>query len=226
VRSSAPDAPNPRATVHEATRRSPCHGLDPTERPTPEPHRVGMTLRLPRARDGGHKPRGQGCAQLPLRDQPQHRAIPDTPRPTVLLSRAIRALTARRPFASHSTTDVAGSSGSGRRPTSVFAGQSWCGAPRRNRTGDPILTMDRQPCAVLTRVFPSTPRGGHQPAHGAAWSEHLLWEQPQESTVLSHIPAGTARPSLAQSGGVRIQDYPSIVTRPAKSLFPRREGGK
>src|SRR5215208_1639101 len=29
----------------------------------------------------------------------------------------------------------------------------WCGAPRRNRTGDPILTMDRRPSAVLTGVF-------------------------------------------------------------------------
>jgi hypothetical protein len=28
-----------------------------------------------------------------------------------------------------------------RQPTSVSAGQPWCGAPRRNRTGDPILTM-------------------------------------------------------------------------------------
>ena len=43
--------------------------------------------------------------------------------------------------------------GSGRRPTSVSAGQSLCGAPRRNRTGDPILTMNRRPSAVLTVVF-------------------------------------------------------------------------
>jgi hypothetical protein len=28
------------------------------------------------------------------------------------------------------------------RSTRVSAGQSWCGAPRRNRTGDPILTID------------------------------------------------------------------------------------
>jgi hypothetical protein len=30
----------------------------------------------------------------------------------------------------------------GRRLIGVSAGQSLCGAPRRNRTGDPILTMD------------------------------------------------------------------------------------
>src|SRR5829696_2987742 len=29
----------------------------------------------------------------------------------------------------------------------------WGGAPRRNRTGDPILTMDRRLGAVLGRVF-------------------------------------------------------------------------
>jgi hypothetical protein len=37
-------------------------------------------------------------------------------------------------------------------PTSVSAGQRMCGAPRRNRTGDPILTMDRGRTAVLTGV--------------------------------------------------------------------------
>ena len=29
----------------------------------------------------------------------------------------------------------------------------WGGALRRNRTGDPILTMDRQPSAVLSHVL-------------------------------------------------------------------------
>jgi hypothetical protein len=28
------------------------------------------------------------------------------------------------------------------RLTRIYAGQGLCGAPRRNRTGDPILTMD------------------------------------------------------------------------------------
>jgi hypothetical protein len=45
-------------------------------------------------------------------------------------------------FRSHSTADVAGCNGLGRRLTGVCAGQGVCGAPRRNRTGDPILTMD------------------------------------------------------------------------------------
>jgi hypothetical protein len=36
--------------------------------------------------------------------------------------------------------------------TSVSAGQHLCGAPRRNRTGDPILTMDLAVTAMLTGV--------------------------------------------------------------------------
>ena len=105
-RAYSPDAPNARATVHEATRRS-CHSHDPTERPTRSHARVGMTF-LPAASDGDdtNGSRGQGCAQLPLCDQPRIKPIPDTPRPKVLLSRASSALTARRPFASHSNRDV------------------------------------------------------------------------------------------------------------------------
>jgi hypothetical protein len=82
----------------------------------------------------------------------QNRALPDTPRPKALLSRAISALTAADPWCPHSDTEVVGSNGSRPRLTGVCTGQSLCGAPRRNRTGDPILTMDRRPTAVLTRV--------------------------------------------------------------------------
>src|SRR5829696_8472593 len=42
------------------------------------------------------------------------------------------------------------------------------GAPRRNRTGDPILTMNRRPSAVLTRVFAARPTPwGH--SYGVSW---------------------------------------------------------
>jgi hypothetical protein len=81
------------------------------------------------------------------------RAIPNPLRPMLLVNRAIRALAARRPFASHPTMDAAAYKGSGRRLTNVCAGQPGYGAPRRNRTGDPILTMDRWPSAVLRRIF-------------------------------------------------------------------------
>ena len=38
-------------------------------------------------------------------------------------------------------------------PISTCAGQWWCGAPRRNRTADPILTMNPGSSAVLPSVF-------------------------------------------------------------------------
>jgi hypothetical protein len=42
--------------------------------------------------------------------------------------------------------------------TSICAGQSRCGAPRRNRTGDPILTMEPPGTAVRTAVSPGHAR--------------------------------------------------------------------
>jgi hypothetical protein len=42
--------------------------------------------------------------------------------------------------------------------TSVSAGQPGCGAPRRNRTGDPILTMEPPGTAVRTAVSPGHAR--------------------------------------------------------------------
>jgi hypothetical protein len=50
---------------------------------------------------------------------------------------------------------------------SVCAGQRWCGAPRRNRTADPILTMNPGSSAVLPSVF----AGRRTP-----WRAHV-WDQ-------------------------------------------------
>ena len=47
------------------------------------------------------------------------------------------------------------------------AGLLW--SPRRNRTGDPILTMDRQPSAVLTRIVAGRPA----PSVAQLWG-HIL----------------------------------------------------
>src|SRR5512132_3825049 len=77
---------------------------------------------------------------------------------TLLVSRAIGALTACGPFASHSNGDAAGHNGPGRQLTSISAGQGLCGAPRRNRTADPILTMYPRPTAMLSNVFPGRRR--------------------------------------------------------------------
>jgi hypothetical protein len=45
-----------------------------------------------------------------------------------------------------------------RKLTSVSAGHSLCGAPRRNRTGDPILTMEPPGTAVRSAVSPGRAR--------------------------------------------------------------------
>jgi hypothetical protein len=49
-----------------------------------------------------------------------------------------------------------------RRPTGVCAVQCLCGAPRRNRTGDPILTMEPPGTAVRTAVPPAHARPSGQ----------------------------------------------------------------
>ena len=56
--------------------------------------RVGMTLPPAASADTTHGPRPGMCSVTAMR-QAQHRAIPHTPRPQILLSRAISALTAR-----------------------------------------------------------------------------------------------------------------------------------
>jgi hypothetical protein len=127
----------------------PCHRHDPTERPTQKPRRVGMTAA---SADTAHGPRGQAMCSVTAMRQAQNRAIPDTPRPKVLLSRAISALAERTLRIPIPNTDVVASNGFGRRLTGVSAGQSLCGAPRRNRTGDPILTVNLAATAVRTSV--------------------------------------------------------------------------
>jgi hypothetical protein len=56
------------------------------------------------------------------------------------------------------TTSVANSPTPDAEVTSVCAGQRLCGAPRRNRTGDPILTMEPPGTAVRMIVFPGRAR--------------------------------------------------------------------
>ena len=142
-----------RATVHEATRRSPCHRLDPTERST-RSHAPG------RHDPSAYRERGTGLISREASDvlsyryaTSQNRAMTDTPRPTLLLSRAINALTACGPFASHSTTDVVGRNDSGRRLTSVSAGQASVEPPAGIEPATPSLPF------VLPRTCNKAPAG-------------------------------------------------------------------
>jgi hypothetical protein len=150
---TASDAPSPRATVQEAPGDPSVTALlQPSGPPTATPGRHDPS-RPPRAQvQHAEVERPVMCSVTAMRPV-QIRAQPDAPLLTLLLSRGRCALMASWPFASHSNADAVVDNGSGRRLTSVSAGQSLCGAPRRNRTGDPILTMDRRPSAVLTRVF-------------------------------------------------------------------------
>jgi hypothetical protein len=68
---------------------------------TPRSHaRVGMTLPPAASMGTGLTVERPGMCSVTAMRPAQTRAIPDTPRPKVLLSRAIIALTERRPFAS------------------------------------------------------------------------------------------------------------------------------
>ena len=75
--------------------------------------------------------------------------------------------------------DAASTAGPGRELTSVCAGQQRCGAPRRNRTGDTILTMNPGRSAVLPSVFAG--RGGPYGAKLCAQSIGVLKQHRRSS---------------------------------------------
>src|SRR5215203_2946706 len=69
----------------------------------------------------------------------QNRAVPDPPRPTLLVSRAMSALTAHGPFASHSTMEIVDCKGS---PTAThqhfrWSEPVWSPPPESNRRPHP-----------------------------------------------------------------------------------------
>jgi hypothetical protein len=72
--------------------------------------------------------------------------------------------------------------------TSVCAGHRLGGAPRRNRTGDPILTMNRRPSAVLSGIF----------------AGHSVPQRPQLWGQLASIPGSSALTHSLQ--GLSIDD--------------------
>jgi hypothetical protein len=126
------------------------------------------------------------------------RAVPDPPRPMSLLSRAVGALTASGPLRDPIPLRMwPATNGPGRRNTGVCAGHHLGGAPRRNRTGDPILTMDRRPSAVLTALL----------AGRAAPSVAKLWAQCR--TIKTHSDRRQLRSCRLHSGCTR----PTIVRR-------------
>jgi hypothetical protein len=97
--------------------------------------------------------------------------------------------------------------------TSLSAGQPMCGAPRRNRTGDPILTMEPPGTAVRNAVSP-----GHARPSGPKLS--VLFRR---SYALSFSRGFAVRPALERGLGVggvdleaehRLDPGPGVGDRP------------
>ena len=93
--------------------------------------------------------------------------------------------------------------------TSVYAGQCLCGAPRRNRTGDPILTMEPPGTAVRTAVS-----AGHARPSGPKLS--VLF---RPSYAFTPVTAGcrwsrpSSRPTIANSARLPIDHLPLALGR-------------
>jgi hypothetical protein len=90
------------------------------------------------------------------------------------------------------------------------------GAPRRNRTGDPILTMDRRPSAVLSAVSAGRPTPWVPQLWGHSTNEAVL-------VVLPHAGHELARkPSLSGSRGPSTRRMPMMrKTAKAQRYTPR-----
>ena len=152
---TAPDAPNPRATVHEATRRSTCHGLDPTERPTRSHARVGMTP-LPAA-SAGTTLMGRGTSN-------------------VLSYRY--ATSPESGHTGYSTTKVAGQQGYERSDGALtlrIPFQCGCESTARAPDGDlpafPLVSLGVEPPAGIEPATPSLPWNHQEPLCGPPSSQ-------------------------------------------------------
>ena len=97
--------------------------------------------------------------------------------------------------------------------TSVCAGHRLGGAPRRNRTGDPILTMEPPGTAVRTAV-----RAGHARPSGPKLSVHSTRSygfsyrrgdrRPSHTTAPSRI--GSPFPGISRSASIRSIYLPPL----------------
>src|SRR5215217_6034873 len=84
----------------------------------------------------------------------QNRAVPDPPRPTLLVSRAMSALTAHGPFASHSTMEIVDCKGS---PTAThqhfrWSEPMWSPPPESNRRPHPYHSCGPPPIEEPAQV--------------------------------------------------------------------------
>jgi hypothetical protein len=125
--------------------------------------------------------------------------------PKLLVSR-LMCPTRSRPLRAHPLRNKASRSSQHLGNTSVCAGQPWCGAPRRNRTGDPILTMDRGRTAVLTGVF----AGRSAPWMPQLWAQfwHLHAQRLDRHRWCRQCPTQTRRGGgITCASGLRLLQH-------------------
>ena len=137
--------------------------------------------------------RGPGMCSVTAMRPAQNRAVPDTDDQRCRSAGLLALWRRADPSHPHSITDVVGD-GCERRLNSISAGESLCGAPRRNRTGDPILTMEPPGTAVRKlvsagRARPSVPKLSVLFRRSYAFSGHLpIVPGAQHDRSWSHSP--------------------------------------
>jgi hypothetical protein len=152
-------APHPRGGMQPWTLRT--HGRPCMKRPgdppvtacstkRPRSHtRVGRTFRLPQAQGRHSRAEGPVMRSVTAMRPAQHRAIPDSPRPTLLLSRAISALTAHGPSASpfHYRCGRPQRLRTATRQRFRWSEPMWSPPPESNRRPHPYHRTTRNRCA-------------------------------------------------------------------------------
>jgi hypothetical protein len=103
-----------------------------------------------------------------------------------------------------------------RKLTSICAGQWWCGAPRRNRTGDTILTMNPGRSAVPLRVFAAQRR----PWGPYVWDQSPSQVSSSATTRLAVLEDLDARESTAPSANTIVRQSSPAITGNAALAAP------
>jgi hypothetical protein len=127
--------------------------------------------------------------------------------------------------------------------TSVCAGQPMYGAPRRNRTADPILTMELPGTAVRTAISPARARpsgskfigslaaklcahfsrhgrivagAGHHPVRDRRLSHFLQWTRGRDRPRVTRRPPGTPVPASRRPGTAPSRAGAARYARPGQ----------
>ena len=171
----------------------------------------------------------------------QNRAMPDSPQPKLLLSRAMSALTGRGPFASHSTTDAVGHNGSDgdspafplvrtllEPPAGIDRRPHPYHGTTRNRCAERRYRRSRSTVGAKVMGSPSAKGSAHFPATLFA-SERL--PQPAHRTGPVPLPRSAARsggryqPAEQYGSSAHRRTAASAAPRTAAPSTSTRDGG-